>query len=172
VKGLEALWDRRRQFLVEWTLASTAQCIGISRDFAQRYPQEYSEVALWGTHAFIEWGERRPPRVILSASQAWTAILATVHVDQLRGHEYRVCARKGCGRLLPRKSAKGHVSRFCGLRCRNADNVGRYGAAHQVRKSKTTISRKHQGRPKRRGEKGPKPKRKNGAISPWHRQGT
>jgi hypothetical protein len=94
--GLEALWNRRRQFLREWTLAGTAQCVGISSDLAQRYPQEYDEAAFFGTQAFITWGEGRSPRVILSASQGWTAILATVHVDQLRGREYRVCAHKTC----------------------------------------------------------------------------
>ena len=127
-KALEGLWYRRQQFLREWTLAGTALGVGIPSALAERYPRECAEAGL-ANYAFVTWSATIP-RILLLVSDAWGAILGTVHIDQLRGHGYRVCGREGCGRLLPRKSAKGHLTRFCSPRCRNTHNVRRHRAAH------------------------------------------
>lgn len=114
----EEIWWTRRRFLRSWLSAGPNG----SNELVADFPLQWQE-SMDRARAVFGWTRLGVPRVVLAVADAWQAMLATVHIDRLRGHRFRACARKGCYRLFDRVSKRGHSPRFCSPKCRNLHNV-------------------------------------------------
>lgn len=74
------------------------------------------------------------PHGTVFAGLTLTAILATVHIDHLRGAKFKFCARKDCGR--PYEITSRHRRKFCSMYCAHFTGVRRSRA-----KKKKSLSR-------------------------------
>jgi hypothetical protein len=74
----------------------------------------------WQTATFnelpmhIEWDSGRPFAVVETVT-GWEMIIATIHLDLLRGARFGICKRKDCGISFPKLSK--HEKKYCSVKC-------------------------------------------------------
>jgi len=72
-------------------------------------------------HCTVELGPGRAAQFI--ARETFTAILATIHLDHLRGARFHLCARPDCGR--PYEVESRHKRRYCTQYCASLESLRR-----------------------------------------------
>jgi hypothetical protein len=70
----------------------------------------------------------------VGATSTLEALLATIHIDQLRGARFAFCARTACGKQFEIKSA--HGQKYCSLECASAESSRKYRERRARRRSK------------------------------------
>lgn len=119
-----AEWQERQRFLKQWQKLEPAKWESLNNDFPALVTYAVNGCGQYPANVIsLSWQDNLPV-ITWVVQDVWSAIVATVHFDKMRGIRLRAC--KECGGPVP------PVQRtpYCGQKCRHAATV-RAGRARE-----------------------------------------